>query len=71
MGLVGRNMAVLLGGAAMTILLGAQAGWAQEATDAQATEQQQEAVVNAAEKKARVTLRWLGEIWRFCLAEPR
>ena len=56
MGLVGRNMAVLLGGAAMTILLGAQAGWAQEATDAQATEQQQEAVVNAAEKKGRVTL---------------
>ena len=30
MGLVGRNMAVLLGGAAMTVLLGAQAGWAQE-----------------------------------------
>jgi hemoglobin/transferrin/lactoferrin receptor protein len=31
MGLVGRNTAVLLGGAAMTILLGAQAGWTQEA----------------------------------------
>lgn len=31
MGLVGRNMTVLLGGAAMTILLGAQAGWAQQA----------------------------------------
>ncbi len=30
MGLVGRNTAVLLGGAAMTILLGAQSGWAQE-----------------------------------------
>lgn len=30
MGLVGRNAAVLLGGAAMTILFGAQAGWAQE-----------------------------------------
>ena len=52
MGLVGRNMAVLLGGAAMTVLLGMQAGWAQEA---QATEQQ-EPVVNAAEKKGRVTL---------------
>ena len=52
MGLVGRNMAVLLGGAAMTVLLGMQAGWAQET---QATEQQ-EPVVNAAEKKGRVTL---------------
>ena len=52
MGLVGRNMAVLLGGAAMTVLLGTQAGWAQET---QATEQQ-EPVVNAAEKKGRVTL---------------
>ena len=52
MGLVGRNMAVLLGGAAMMVLLGTQAGWAQEA---QATEQQ-EPVVNAAEKKGRVTL---------------
>ena len=31
MGLVGRNAAVLLGGAAMTILLGAQGGWAQDA----------------------------------------
>lgn len=31
MGLVGRNMAVLLGGAAVTICLGAHAGWAQEA----------------------------------------
>src|SRR5690349_3307706 len=31
MGLVGRNTAVLLGGAAMTILLGVQIGWAQEA----------------------------------------
>ena len=37
MGLVGRNMAVLLGGAAMTILLGAQGGRAQETE--QATEQ--------------------------------
>jgi hemoglobin/transferrin/lactoferrin receptor protein len=31
MGLVGRNMAVLLGGAAMTVLLATQAGWAQDA----------------------------------------
>jgi len=30
MGLLGRNMAVLLGGAAVTVLLGTQAGWAQE-----------------------------------------
>ena len=49
MGLVGRNVAVLLGGAAMTILLGAQGGRAQDAG-------QQEPVVNAAEKKGRVTL---------------
>lgn len=35
MGLVGRNMAVLLGGAAMTILLGAQAGWAQDTEQAE------------------------------------
>jgi hemoglobin/transferrin/lactoferrin receptor protein len=50
MGLVGRNTAVLLGGAAMTILLGTQAGRAQD------TEAQQEQVVNAADKKGRVTL---------------
>ena len=31
MGLVGRNVAVLLGGAAMAVLLGAQGGWAQDA----------------------------------------
>lgn len=36
MGLVGRNTAVLLGGAAMTVLLGAQAGWAQETEQANA-----------------------------------
>jgi hemoglobin/transferrin/lactoferrin receptor protein len=57
MGLVGRNMAVLLGGAAMTILLGAQAGWAQETeqTEQATTEQQQAQVVNEADKKGRVT----------------
>ena len=49
MGLVGRNAAVLLGGAAMTVLLGAQGGWAQDAG-------QQEQVVNEADKKGRVTL---------------
>lgn len=55
MGLVGRNMAVLLGGAAMTILLGAQAGWAQETEPTeQATAEQQQ--VNQADKKGRVTL---------------
>lgn len=49
MGLVGRNARVLLSGAAMTLLLGAQAGQAQEGTG----EQQ---VVNEAEKTGRVTL---------------
>jgi hemoglobin/transferrin/lactoferrin receptor protein len=50
MGLVGRNAAVLLGGAAMSILFGSQAVWAQEVE--QATGQQ---VVNEADKKGRVT----------------
>lgn len=37
MGLVGRNMAVLLGGAAMTVLLATQAGWTQDAEQADQT----------------------------------
>jgi hemoglobin/transferrin/lactoferrin receptor protein len=57
MGLVGRKTSVLLGGAAMTILLGAQTGWSQETeqTEQATTEQQQGQVVNEADKKGRVT----------------
>ncbi len=56
MGLVGRNRTVLLGGAAITIFLGSQAGWAQQAAQPTTEETSEEQVVNQTDKKGRVTL---------------
>lgn len=60
MGLVARNMAALLGGAAVTVMVGAQGVRAQESQqESQATGQQatgQQTTTNEAEKQGRVTL---------------
>ena len=51
MGLVGRNIAVLLGGAAMTVLLGVQAGWTQDAQTDQTVLADGEAVTDAGQQQ--------------------